>query len=70
MTKSEVKELINFLKTKLGGDVTPIEGNFRDVYLEGRWFAFNESTEDHELSITLDWYPRDAKELEEQVEEE
>ena len=70
MTKSEVKELINFLKTKLGGDVTAIETNFEDAFLKGRWFTFDESTIDHELAITIDWYPRDPKELEEQVEEE
>lgn len=70
MTKSEVKELINYLKTKLGGDVTKIQENFDDVYLEGRWFTFDESTVDHELSVTIDWYPKDPKELEEQVEEE
>ena len=71
MTKSEVKELINYLKTKLGGDVAKTFENFDDyVYLEGRWFTFDESTDDHELSVTIDWYPKDPKELEEQVEEE
>jgi len=70
MTQSEVKELINYLKTKLGGDVAKTFENFDDVYLEGRWFTFDESTDDHELRVDIVWYPKDPKELEEQVEEE
>jgi hypothetical protein len=70
MTKSEVKELINYLKTKLGGDVTKRQENFDGPFLEGRWFTFDESTDDHELEINIDWFPKDPKDLEEIKDEE
>jgi hypothetical protein len=58
MTKSEVKELINYLKTK-------IEKDFDDYYLSGKWFIFDENTDDHILSIDIEWFPKDPKDLEE-----
>jgi hypothetical protein len=65
MTKSEVKELINYLKTKLGGDENKIEKEFDDYYLSGKWFIFDENTDDHILSIDIEWFPKDPKDLEE-----
>lgn len=70
MLSSEVKELINLLKTKLGGDEQDYDADFDDAFLKGKWFCFEESTDDHELCIEMTWHPRDPKELYEQKEEE
>jgi hypothetical protein len=70
MTKSEVKELINYLKTKLDGDVTNILRDFGHTVLHGKEYEFNDSTEDYELEITINWFPEDPKELEETKDEE
>lgn len=71
MLSSEVKELINLLKTKMTVSQDYIEKYDADgAFKRGLWFFFEDNCEGQNLYIDLEYYPSDPKELEQQKEEE